>query len=170
MNHLGSETSEGLIAFNSPIECGLRSAVLLADAYPKNLDLQRLVQYDYLLVHSGDVADGPASIHPPTPHRSGELLVRRPLIEAGIKLMMSKSIIECEMSTSGILYFAGEWCLAFLGSLSAEYTRAMKERARWVISRFGGLSDVQLSDFMRANWSHWGAEFEFNALLQDTEA
>jgi hypothetical protein len=91
------------------------------------------------------------------------------LIEAGIKLMMSKSIIECEMSTSGILYFAGEWCLALLGSLSTEYTRAIKERAHWVISHFGGLSDAQLTGFMRENWAHWGAEFEFDALFRETE-
>ncbi len=169
MNDVATESSEPFSAFNSPIECGLRSAVLLAAAYPRNLDLQRLVQYDYLLVHSGDVAGAPASIHPATPHRSGELLVRRPLIEAGIKLMMSKSIIECEMSPAGILYFAGEWCLAFLGSLSAEYTRAIKTRAHWVISNFAGLSDTQLTEFMRENWAHWGAEFEFDALLRESE-
>jgi hypothetical protein len=127
------------------------------------------VQYDYLLVHSGDVAEGPVSIHPPTPHRSGELLVRRPLIEAGIKLMMSKSIIECEMSPSGIMYFAGEWCLAFLGLLSAEYTLAIKTKAHWVVSRFAGLSDAQLADFMKENRVNWGAEFEFDALLRETE-
>ena len=149
-------TDKFLSGFNSPLECGLRSAVLLAEAFPQRLDIQRLVHYDYLLVHSGDVAGGPASIHPPTPHRSGELLVRRPIIESGVKLMMSKSIIECEFSTHGIMYLAGEWSLEFINGLEAEYAQSLKERAKWVVAQFALYSDTELSDFMRRNWSNWG--------------
>ena len=50
--------------FNTPLECGLRCAALLLAAYPAPCDLQRLVQYEYLLVHSGDVPQGPPSLHP----------------------------------------------------------------------------------------------------------
>src|SRR5208337_5073824 len=80
--------------FNTPLECGLRSAALLLAAYPEACDIQRLVQYDYLLVHSGDVEGGPPSVHPATPHRSGELLVRRSLIEQGLQFMIKKMVIE----------------------------------------------------------------------------
>jgi len=161
--------SKSISAFNSPVECGLRSAILLAEAFPQMIDLQRLIQYDYLLVHSGDVADGPPSIHPATPNRSGELLIRRPLIESGIKLMMSKAIIECELSSKGIRYLAGDWSVPFLSALTADYTEALKERATWVIQNFGQYSDAALTDYMRKNWSHWGSEFEFEALLEEAE-
>jgi len=43
--------------FNSALECSLRALAILASAYPASADLQRLVAYDYLLVHSAD-ADG----------------------------------------------------------------------------------------------------------------
>ena len=66
--------------FNSAIECGLRSLIILEHAFPLEYDLQRLVFYDYLLVHSQD-AGGPNSIHPATPHRSGEVLVKRKMLE-----------------------------------------------------------------------------------------
>ena len=155
-----------LSPFNSPLECGLRCAVLLAAAYPAKLDIQRIVNYDYLLVHSGDVANGPSSIHPPTPHRSGELLVRRPTVEGGIRLMMSKSIIECEFSMTGILYFAGEWSVAFLNGLNSKYASEIKQRAQWVIQHFALYEDAELTKFMRQNWSVWGAEFEFEALVR----
>jgi hypothetical protein len=156
--------------FNSPLECGLRSAVLLAQAFPQKLDIQRLVHYDYLLVHSGDVVGGPSSIHPPTPHRSGELLVRRPLIEAGVKLMMSKSVVECEFSTRGILYLAGEWSVVFLDSLKTEYVESIKQRANWVVKHFAVFKDDDLTMFIRSNWSNWGAEFEFESFLRRAEA
>lgn len=78
------------------------------------------MHYDYLLVHSGNV-DGPPSLHPAGPHRSGELLVKRPLIESGVNLMMQKSIIECEFSAVGIRYHAGNRALAFLDGIRAPY-------------------------------------------------
>jgi hypothetical protein len=155
--------------FNTPMECGLRAVALLAEAFPHRADLQRLVNYDYLLVHSGDVVDGPPSIHPATPHRSGELLVRRPLIEQGIRLMMSKSIIECDFSTEGINYFAGEWSVPFLSRLSADYTTALKERAQWVVSHFSTHTNSELTLFMRSQWSSWGAEFEFESLVRTSD-
>lgn len=69
--------------FNSPLETGLRSVAILAEACPDEFDLQRLLYLDYLVVHSSD-ADGPTSLHPNTPLRNGELLVRRGLIERGL--------------------------------------------------------------------------------------
>ena len=68
--------------FNSALETGVRTLTVLVASYPKTHDLGRLVQYDYLTVHSAD-AGGPPSLHPPLPLRSGELLVRRGLIEEG---------------------------------------------------------------------------------------
>jgi hypothetical protein len=157
------------LAFNTPMECGLRSAVLLGAAFPTKLDLQRLVQYDYLLVHSGDIAAGPPSIHPPTPNRSGELLVRRPIIEAGIKLMMTKSVVEYELSRNGIVYCAGKWSLAFLDQLVSNYTKDLKNRAEWVVGNFAVYSDDGLLEFMRGKWSNWGAEFEMESFMQEPE-
>ena len=61
--------------FNSPFEAGVRSLAILVAAFPEAYDLQRLVEMDYLVVHSGDV-NGPASLHAPLPMRAGELLVR----------------------------------------------------------------------------------------------
>ena len=79
--------------FNTPIESGLRSLIILAEGAPWFYDLQRLVYYDYLLVHSGDVLNGPQSLHPSLPHRSGEILVRRMIVESGLNLMFSKKLI-----------------------------------------------------------------------------
>jgi hypothetical protein len=145
--------------FNSPIECGLRGLVLLLAASPDGLDLQRLVQYDYLLVHSGDVDGGPKSIHPAVRFRSGELLVRRQLVENGLALLHVRALIEKRHSAKGIYYFASESAGPFLDQLGASYTQELKARARWVLESFSEYSDLMLSKFMRANWDRWGSEF-----------
>src|ERR1035438_1081158 len=87
--------------FNSPIETGVRALILLAESYPDQLDLQRLLEFDYILVHTKDV-DGPPSIHPALPLRSGELLVRRQLIERGLMLMMSGGLVGRYATPNGL--------------------------------------------------------------------
>ena len=68
--------------FNSYLETGVRSLIILVVAFPTLFDLQRLVEMDYLVVHSGDIG-GPKSLHAALPLRVGELLIRRGLIENG---------------------------------------------------------------------------------------
>jgi hypothetical protein len=152
--------------FNSPLECGLRALVLLVEAYPKACDLQRLVYYDYLLVHSKD-AGGPESLHPATPHRSGELLVRRELLETGLLLFLSRGLIEQHFSAAGIAYVASETAAPFLDSLAAQYAVSLYQRAGWVISSFGGHADNSLAEYFRSNLDQWGAEFETESLFRE---
>ena len=46
----------------APIETGIRAPILLAESYPQQLDLQRILEFDYIMVHTGDVDGPPASI------------------------------------------------------------------------------------------------------------
>ena len=92
--------------YNTPIESGLRMLYLLVEAYPQLLNLQRLVYYDYLLVHSGDIPNGPQSLHPATPFRGAEWIVRRKKLSDGLDLMFSKDLISKTFNSTGILYCA----------------------------------------------------------------
>jgi hypothetical protein len=157
------------LVFNTPLESGLRSVALLLAAYPKACDVQRLVQYDYLIVHSGDVEGGPPSIHPATPHRAGELLVRRTLVEAGLEFMIRKAVVERTFTSNGIGYSAGEYAVVFLDSLSTDYVKKLRSRADWVVRRFQELPDPELAAYMKARWSQWGAEFINAAFMEGAD-
>ncbi len=130
--------------FNSPVETGLRAIVLLSAAYPAKCDLRRLVVYDYLLVHSDD-AGGPESLHPRTPHRSGELLVRRKMIQEGLRMMMSRELVAVEYSDSGILFSATELTRGFIDYLQSDYARDLQERAKWVVETFANYTEESLT-------------------------
>src|SRR5690349_19048364 len=106
-------TSHKPVTFNGPLEAGIRTVSILAAAHPKSFDLQRLVALDYLLVHTGDI-DGPANLHPPTPMHSAELLVRRGLVEQALLLMMTRHLVERQITSDGIRYVAGENAATFL--------------------------------------------------------
>ena len=144
--------------FNSPVESGLRAITLLAAAEPKVCDLGRLVVYDYLLVHSGDVEGGPRSLHPATPHRSGELLVRRLTLQHGLVLMITRELAEICFGDEGIMYAASELTKPFLAYLESEYARDLVERAAWVVAEFGSCSNIDLASFALRHLNDWGGE------------
>lgn len=144
--------------FNGSVECGLRSLVLLDAAAPGGCDLARLVVYDYLLVHSADAPGGPDSLHPATPHRSGELLVRRELIRAGLRLMGSRELLTVEYDSGGVIYSATELTRPFLDHLQSEYAGQLRARATWVVAAFAAYTDEQIGAFAMSHLNDWGGE------------
>jgi hypothetical protein len=145
--------------FNSALETGVRTLAVLISCYPRAHDLGRLVQYDYLTVHSAD-ADGPPSLHPPLPLRSGELLVRRGLVESGLSLMMSRSLVRREIHVQGFLYCAEDSAASFLGNMRSPYMVALRKRADWVATTFDQLSANELDAIVKRLVVAWTAAFQ----------
>jgi len=147
------------VTFNGPLEAGIRAISILAAAYPQTYDLQRLITLDYLLVHTGDI-DGPDNLHPPTPMRSAELLVRRKLVEQSLLLMMTRNLVEREVTREGIKYSAGENAATFLSSVSTKYLLSLKERATWLVKEFGDYTDDEFRGVIRGFFESWAEEFQ----------
>jgi hypothetical protein len=145
--------------FNGPLEAGVRAVAVLGAAHPHSFDLQRLVALDYLLVHTGDIG-GPASLHPPTPLQSSELLIRRKLIEQALLLMMTRDLVNREATPDGIRYQAGENATTFLNALQSDYLKALKARAAWLVSNLGHLTDHEFRAVMRRFFDQWIEEFQ----------
>lgn len=152
-------TERRISPFNSPFETGIRSLVILVAAYPEAHDLHRLVQYDYLTVHSED-AGGPPSLHPPLPLRSNELLVRRNLVERGVLLLASAGLVRRVPQSLGFLYSADEAAGPFIDNLQAEYLTGVKERAQWVVDTFDHLTAEQLDRVTNRLFEAWTTEFQ----------
>src|SRR5262245_52485742 len=125
--------------FSSPLEVGFRALFLLS-ALNAPADLQRLVIFDYFTVHSADV-DGPQSLHPPTPHRGAEILVKRDVLRRGLLLMISRGLLSMHTHDSGLVYASTEVTKAFLLYFQSSYAQSLSNRAAWVANRFGSLSD-----------------------------
>jgi hypothetical protein len=132
-------------------------------------DIQRLVSYDYLLVHSGDVKNGPDSIHPSVPLRGAELLVKRDVIGNGLNQMFSRELIDKVFRSSGILYLANPLTRAFTSLLQTKYAEMLRFRSSWLVGEFGHMSDTELSAYMSRNIGRWGAEFERLSAIKDLE-
>jgi len=145
--------------FNTPLETGIRSLAILTAIFPRSLDLQYLVFFDYLTVHSGDV-EGPESLHAPLPMRSGELIVRRELIERGLFLMMSRGLVHRLSESTGFHYAVTDTAGAFLSMLSSQYISKLKERAEWVTETFGEATPEELKTVERQFFHAWSMQFQ----------
>lgn len=145
--------------FNSALEAGLRAVAVLTPLHPRPIDLQTMVELDYLMIHSGD-ANGPESLHPPLPLRSGELLVRRGVLERGVLLMVSKSVIARYCTAAGFGFAATELAQPLLDALSSPYLLALRARAEWVAEMFGFMASDDLSRVTNNFYQRWSTHFE----------
>lgn len=145
--------------FNSPLETGIRSLGILVAAHPAAFDLERLVEMDYLVVHSGD-ANGPESLHAALPMRAGELLVRRGLIEKGLLLMMSRNLIQQIPAEDGFNYVAGDAAAPFLASLTSVYSQRLKELAQWAVERFADMATSEIRQITHRPFESWSSQFQ----------
>jgi len=160
-----TSTSRPVYAFNGPVEIGLRALAILREAFPEPCSLQKLVVFDYLVVHSDDLPGGPEGLHPKTPHRGEELTVRRGIMQAGLMLYESRGLIARVYAEAGVQFTATERSAAFLDSLAAAYSVNLRERARWLVEQMGSQSDEDLQRLVSENVGKWGAEFELESVL-----
>jgi len=145
--------------FNSALEVGLRAIAVLTSLHPRAIDLQTMVELDYLMIHSGD-AEGPESLHPPLPLRSGELLVRRGILEQGVLLMMSRGLIARHCEPIGFSFAATELAQPLLDALRSPYLRSLRERAEWVAQKFGAMAHDDLTSVTNSFYQRWSAHFQ----------
>jgi len=158
------------LIFNGAVETGLRSLAVLAQAFPDRMSLQRLVILDYIVVHSDDIEGGPPGIHPKTPNRGGQLLVRREVIQSGLLLYMSRGLIDQHFDQQGISYEATDGSGAFLDAFRAPYVRELRIRADWANEAFGSQDDGALANLVSIGVADWGTEFEMASVLWEAES
>lgn len=121
---------------SSPLEVGVRALVLLAETFPRRLDVAQLVYLDHAMLHSGDLEGGPDSLHPDLPVGPGELGMRRRLIEQGLVVLMRAGLADLTATEDGFLYGATDEATSFLDVLEAPYLGQLKERAEWLTSAY----------------------------------
>lgn len=145
--------------FNSPLEIGFRVLIILDAFYPRSLDLTYLTWFDHLIINSADFG-GEHSLHPKTPFRVGEILVKRDLIKDGLILMMKYKLIHVVNSNNGILYQASDESNFVIDLISSEYGVKLKDRSNWLLDNFGEKSFSELKKIIEDKLGKWNVEFQ----------
>ena len=146
--------------FNNEIEMGLRILVILKCIYPKSLDVEMINYYDYFSLHAKDVG-GEESLHADVPNRSGELSVKRGLIQNSLDMLMLKGLVEHSYTQSGIEYIASEEVAPFIDNLEASYTQDLIKSVTWVCNHFNNMNTKEIRAFVLNNKHKWGSEISY---------
>jgi len=145
--------------FNSALETGVRSALILDAARPRAFDLAHLTWLDHLVVHTTDIG-GPPSLHPDIPQRDGELLVRRRNVEAGLLLMRRLHLIAAHYSEAGISYSATDEAGLFVQLVRSPYGKVLKARADWLVAYVASDDSGALIQLVTEKIGRWSIEFQ----------
>ena len=145
--------------FNSPLETGVRAIMVLNAAFPQAFGITEITWFDHLIVHTGDIG-GPPSLHPDVPQRSGELLVRRRLVEEGLQVMRRLHLVEfVPDGDTGLLYRASEESVGVIELLRTPYSVALRDRAEWLACNVLSRSRLELEDLVAKRIGRWRIEF-----------
>jgi len=158
---------EGENVFNTPLEIGLRTLFILDAMSPKDYDLNSLVIFDYFLLNSGDFPNGPKSIHPGTPHRGAQLIIKPLVMQHGLNLMTSKELININFGINGITYSSNALTNKFLEFIDSEYSKSLKLICNWMKEEFGNYDMTKLQIFVKNNIPDWGSEFIYESLIRE---
>ncbi len=144
--------------FNSTIETGIRAVVVLNALYPRACGLAEVTCFDHVVVHSGDLG-GPESLHPPLPPRAGELVSRRRLVSESVRLMCQMHLIDERHDEDGIRFVASDDAPSFLRLMHAPYSKALKDRADWLASEYGKLTEAEVEALAASLIERWHQEY-----------
>ncbi|MEP5339442.1 MAG: ABC-three component system middle component 2 [Algibacter sp.] len=143
--------------FNSDVEVGMR-ALLIINNVKGSIDLDRLLVYDYLCLHTYDFG-GPESLHPAIPNRNVELVIKSERISKGLRLLITKELINVRLLKKGIYYSKNKLTNSFLNYVKSSYRYDYEIRVKWVLDNFSSLSDNKLKLFVEENMGKWVNEF-----------
>lgn len=122
------EVKQKNLIFNSPLEIALR-LLYIFNSTTIPLDIQRLVYYHYLLIHSGDIPDSPKSLHPSLPIRACEtLVINRQVLKRSLTLLVLKDLVQVKFSKKqGVLYSKNRTTDIFIRYLDSPYSKLLNE-------------------------------------------
>lgn len=151
---------------NNSIEISLRLLILL-ETLNKGVDFQRIIFYDYALLHSGDFDSDQSSLIPPSPFRREELSVKADLIQNALALLSKKQLIDVVFKEKGVFYKRNNLTRLFLRNFTSGYYIKIAEKAKWVKKHFKKYDDQRLKAYFDLSIEQWKSEFSAYGLYSE---
>ncbi len=161
-----TKSPEDFLLFNSNLEVALRILVLLNQDSSNIYDLDRLIIFDYFIIHANDIDSGQTNLHPSLPLRGSEIIIKRKLISEGLDLLVSRGLIEILYEDSGVYYKSNSLTKMFVKLLKSDYFMILEKLSSWVAEKYRSIETSELNSIVNKNIQQWGGEFEFESLVR----
>ncbi|CAM4214038.1 hypothetical protein SAMN06265348_10625 [Pedobacter westerhofensis] len=151
--------------YSSDLEISLRLMAILQFYVQAPLTIERLVVYDFLILHGNDIFPELHSLHPKSPNSSNEFLIKRELFKRGLHLLVSKELIKVNINKTGISYQGSELTVRFCEKLNSPYSRKLYPAVQSVISTTSLYSDLELENRIKTRLLNQDPVFKNESLF-----
>ena len=145
--------------YNSKQEMGCRILLILV-CTKKKMQVETLSVYDYFSVHIDDIFSNMSCLHPSNPNHSSELVVRKLVIREALAFLVSKGLVQIELSEFGIHYYADKFSEDISRLLDCNYSRRYVEYVRCVDNFFGRKTEYEINKYAENNIGNWKSILE----------
>ncbi|GEM_PF-4756807 len=151
---------------NSTIEVALRVLVILTINCSEKFDVERLGYYDYVSTRLNDYNDKFKSLHPYTPYKHGELIVKRELIQSALALLLKKDLVKIEYGTEGVNYYSNKYSSYFLSHFKSEYYLELCKHVEVASNNLSNIKTEDLRKLFKRNINKMEMQFKFECLIR----
>lgn len=134
--------------YNNTYETAIRILTLI-DKFNRELELQELIYFDYLLIHISELEECLESLHPDNPYHTTEAYSRRKLIQQSLLLLVRKHLIEISYDSDGMKYKKCSITKAFLNNFSSDYYKQIDKNSIIILKKFEHSNLDELELFMK---------------------
>jgi hypothetical protein len=156
---VGDNQFEQMKIFNTPLEISLRLLFIICKFYPIKLSMDKLIYFDYFIIHSSDIDKSQRSLHPKYPFRSTEVVVKRDVCRRAAQLLISKQLIDIGFDKSGIFYTSTETGNRLVSYFQSLYSADIQNKVDWLHEKFKNVTENELMELVQLNIEKWGGEF-----------
>lgn len=145
--------------YNSKQEVACRILLILV-CTQKKMQVETLSVYDYFSVHIDDIYSDMPCLHPSNPNHSSELVVRKLMIREALTFLVSKALVQIELSEFGIQYYADKFSEDVSRMLDCDYSRKYVKYVKNVDDFFGQKTEYEINKYAENNIENWKSVLE----------
>ena len=134
--------------FNNEIETSIRLLVSICH-FKNDLDMQKLIYFDFLTLHYGNVDEAACSLHPANPYHITEAYNKRELVQKSLGLLLKKGLVNVNMTKWGITYSKNSFGISFLETFESEYYKELVDYSGKVMNTYERYSTEELDNLYK---------------------
>lgn len=151
---------------NGTFEVALRLLAILSTCRI-SMTVERIAIYSYFCIYLTDYDENEKSLHPKIPFRNASFINSKEVIHNAIELLLSKGLIETDLSETLFKISASELGSALYAQIDGTYKDRLVNNIIRAHSLFGKKTDKMLYDFVYNNMSKWGSEFSYESVIKE---
>ena len=151
---------------NGTFEVALRLLAIMTTCKAA-MTVERLSIYSYFALYLSDYNLQEKSIHPEIPYRNSAFINSNDAIMQALELLLTKGLIECDMTVASLKFKVTETGSALYGQLDGIYKEKLVCSIKKTHALMKGKSDRFLNDYIYIHIEQWGSEYEYESVLKE---